>query len=67
MIVIMVKTVAEKTSMLIVSHLNHGTGYFQNILCHRAGFTLLIYDGSALLFEEKVAMTKKVVEMVNDL
>ena len=65
MIVAIVKTLAEKASIPIALHLDHGTDYFQNILCLRAGFTSLMYDGSALPFEENVAMTKKVVEMAH--
>lgn len=65
MIVSMVKVIAEKASIPIALHLDHGTDYFQNILCLRAGFTSLMYDGSALPFEKNVAMTKKVVEMAH--
>jgi len=65
MIVAMVKTIAEKASIPVALHLDHGTDYFQNILCLRAGFTSLMYDGSALPFDENVAMTKKVVEMAH--
>jgi len=64
-IVAMVKVIAEKASIPIALHLDHGTDYFQNILCLRAGFTSLMCDGSALPFEENVAMTKKVVEMAH--
>jgi len=65
MIVAMVKVIAEKSRIPIALHLDHGTDYFQNILCLRAGFTSLMYDGSALPFDENVAMTKKVVEMAH--
>ena len=65
MIVAMVRSISEKTSIPIALHLDHGTDYFQNILCLRAGFTSLMYDGSALPFDENVAMTKKVVEMAH--
>lgn len=65
MIVGMVKTMADRTSVPVVLHLDHGTDYFQNIRCLRAGFTSLMFDGSKLSFEENVAMTKKVVEMAH--
>lgn len=65
MIVSMVKTLAEKVSIPVVLHLDHGTDYYQNIRCLRAGFTSLMFDGSKLLFDENVAMTKKVVEMAH--
>ena len=65
MIVSMVKTMADKVSIPVVLHLDHGTDYYQNILCLRAGFTSLMFDGSKLPFDENVAMTKKVVEMAH--
>jgi len=65
MIVAMVKTVAEKANIPVALHLDHGTDYYQNIKCLRAGFTSLMYDGSKLPFDENVEMTKKVVEMAH--
>ena len=65
MIVSMVKSMAERVTIPVVLHLDHGTDYNQNILCLRAGFTSLMFDGSKLLFDDNVAMTKKVVEMAH--
>jgi fructose-bisphosphate aldolase class II len=65
MIVSMVKGLAERTFIPVVLHLDHGTDYFQNIRCLRAGFTSLMFDGSKLPFEENVALTKKIVEMAH--
>lgn len=65
MIVGMVKTLAEDTFIPVVLHLDHGTDYYQNIKCLRAGFTSLMFDGSSLSFEENVTLTKKVVEMAH--
>jgi fructose-bisphosphate aldolase class II len=64
-IVAMVKVMAEKVSVPVALHLDHGTDYYQNIKCLRAGFTSLMYDGSKLPFDENVEMTKKVVEMAH--
>jgi len=64
-IVAMVKVMAEKVSVPIALHLDHGTDYYQNIKCLRAGFTSLMFDGSKLPFEENVKITKKVVEMAH--
>ena len=64
-IVAMVKVMAEKGKVPIALHLDHGTDYYQNIKCLRAGFTSLMYDGSKLPFNENVDMTKKVVEMAH--
>jgi fructose-bisphosphate aldolase class II len=65
MIVTMVKVMAEKARIPVALHLDHGTDYYQNIKCLRAGFTSLMYDGSKLPFDENVEMTKKVVEMAH--
>jgi len=64
-IVAMVKVMAEKVNIPVALHLDHGTDYYQNIKCLRAGFTSLMYDGSKLSFDENVKMTKKVVEMAH--
>jgi len=64
-IVAMVKVLAEKATVPIALHLDHGTDYYQNIKCLRAGFTSLMFDGSKLTFEENVKITKKVVEMAH--
>ncbi len=64
-IVAMVKVLAEKVYIPVALHLDHGTDYYQNIKCLRAGFTSLMYDGSKLSFDENVKMTKKVVEMAH--
>jgi len=65
MIVAIVKVMAEKAKIPVALHLDHGTDYYQNIKCLRAGFTSLMYDGSNLPFDENVEMTKKVVEMAH--
>ena len=64
-IVAMVKVMAEKVKVPVALHLDHGTDYYQNIKCLRAGFTSLMYDGSKLPFDENVKITKKVVEMAH--
>ena len=64
-IVAMVKVAAEAASVPVVLHLDHGTDFFQNVRCLRAGFTSLMFDGSSLPFEENVAITKKVTEIAH--
>jgi fructose-bisphosphate aldolase class II len=64
-IVAMVRVAAEKTTVPVALHLDHGTDYLQNIKCMRAGFTSLMFDGSKLPFDENVALTKKVCEMAH--
>lgn len=43
-----VRRLAEQTSVPVVLHLDHGTGYDQVIQCIRAGFTSVMFDGSNL-------------------
>ncbi|MFH1259950.1 MAG: class II fructose-1,6-bisphosphate aldolase [Elusimicrobiota bacterium] len=64
-IVAMVRVAAEKATVPVALHLDHGTDYIQNIRCLRAGFTSLMFDGSKLPFEENVALTLKVCELAH--
>lgn len=61
----MVKVAAEEADVPVVLHLDHGTSYEQNVVCLRAGFTSLMFDGSKLPYEENVRITRKVVEMAS--
>jgi len=58
-----VRAVADRYSIPIVMHLDHATelGVIREALDN--GFTSVMYDGSALPFDENVAMTRKVVEL----
>ena len=64
-IVAMVKVSAEKATVPVVLHLDHGTDFLQNVRCLRAGFTSLMFDGSSLSFEKNAAITKKIVEIAH--
>lgn len=64
-IVAMTRVAAESVSVPVALHLDHGTDYYQNIRCLRAGFSSLMFDGSKLPFDENVEMTKKVVELAH--
>jgi fructose-bisphosphate aldolase class II len=46
----------------IAVHLDHGANYGQILTAIRAGFTSVMIDGSALPFDENVAVTAKAVE-----
>lgn len=59
----LVKIAAQQTPVPVVLHLDHGTDYAQVVRCLRAGFTSLMYDGSAKPFDENVAVTRQIVEM----
>lgn len=61
----MVKTAAALTHVPVVLHLDHGTDFEQNVLCLRAGFTSLMYDGSAKSYEQNVAETRRIVEIAH--
>jgi len=49
----------------VVLHLDHGTDFDQNVLCLRAGFTSLMYDGSKKPYEENVATTQRIAEIAH--
>lgn len=61
----MVKVAAEEADVPVVLHLDHGSSFEQNVVCLRAGFTSLMFDGSKLPYEENVRITRKVVEMAS--
>jgi len=61
----LVKIAATQASVPVVLHLDHGTSFEQNVLCLRAGFTSLMFDGSKLPYEENVAISKKVCEIAH--
>lgn len=61
----MVKIAAELASVPVILHLDHGTDFSQNVRCLRAGFSSLMFDGSALSFDENVKITQKIVEIAH--
>jgi fructose-bisphosphate aldolase class II len=65
MIAGMVKIAATLVDVPVVLHLDHGTGFEQNLQCLREGFTSLMFDGSRLPYEENVAKTAKIAEIAH--
>jgi fructose-bisphosphate aldolase class II len=61
-IVSMVRHAAEEKKVPISLHLDHGKNMDVIAACIDGGFTSVMIDGSALPFEENVAVTAKVVE-----
>lgn len=61
-IVAMTKIAAEKASVPVALHLDHGTSFEQCMQCIRQGFTSVMIDGSSLPLEENIALTNKVLE-----
>ncbi len=58
------KLAAEKSSVPIALHLDHGTSFAQVMQCARNGFSSVMIDGSKLSMEDNVALTNKVIEAV---
>ena len=57
-----VKTAAEKASVPIVMHLDHGSSFELAMQALRAGYTSIMIDGSHETLEENIAVSKAVVE-----
>jgi len=55
---------AEKATVPIALHLDHGTSFEQCMLCLRAGFSSVMIDGSKHTLEDNIALTKKVIDTV---
>ncbi len=60
-----VKASAEAASVPVVLHLDHGTSFAQNVQCLHAGFTSLMYDGSAEKLETNIEVSAKICEMAH--
>lgn len=63
--VYLVKNAAERVSIPVVLHLDHGTSFEQNIKCLIAGFTSLMFDGSKLPLEKNIEITKKITDVAH--
>ena len=57
-----IKAAAEKASVPVCFHLDHGPSELETTRSIRYGATGIMLDGSTLPFEENIALTKKVVE-----
>ena len=57
----MIKAAAAEVETPVVLHLDHGDTFDLNVRCLEEGFTSLMFDGSALPYEENVAETARVV------
>ncbi|MCF2941253.1 ketose-bisphosphate aldolase [Paenibacillus alkaliterrae] len=60
---VMIDTFAKKTTVPICIHLDHSRQYNQTIEAIQLGFQSVMFDGSALPFEENASITRKVVEV----
>lgn len=57
-----VRRAAERYGVRAALHLDHGREYVEAIRCIKRGFTSVMFDGSALNFNENIAATKEVVK-----
>lgn len=57
-----VKTAAEKASVPVVMHLDHGNSFELAMQALRAGYTSIMIDGSHDSYEENIAVSKAVVD-----
>lgn len=57
-----IKAAAEKASVPVCFHLDHGPSELETTRSIRYGATGIMLDGSTLPFEENIALTKRVVE-----
>ncbi len=61
----MAKIAAEKATVPVALHIDHGTSFEQVMQCIRAGFSSVMIDGSKLPLQENIALTKKVIEVAH--
>lgn len=62
----LVLAAVEDTGLDIALHLDHGDSFEICKQCIDDGFTSVMIDGSALPYEENIALTKKVVEYAHE-
>ena len=58
----MVKAAAERATVPVALHLDHGDGYERCMQALRTGYTSVMIDGSHVGFEENIALTKSVAD-----
>lgn len=52
--------IAKEATVPVCLHFDHGTNYKKILTAIKGGFTSVMYDGSALPYEENIANTKKI-------
>ncbi len=61
----MVRLAAQKASVPVALHLDHGTNFETLIGCIRHGWTSIMFDGSHLPLAENIAQTKEIVKIAH--
>lgn len=57
------KVAAERASVPVAIHLDHGNSFDLAMKAYRTGYTSIMIDGSHSSFEENIALTKSVVDV----
>ena len=57
-----VKAAAERASVPVAIHLDHGSSFELAMQALRTGYTSIMIDGSHSVFEENIAVSKRVVD-----
>lgn len=60
-----VRVMAEKASIPVALHLDHGTDWDIVMKCLRHGWTSVMFDGSKYAFDENIAITKQIVDIAH--
>ncbi|MBQ7559158.1 MAG: class II fructose-bisphosphate aldolase [Synergistaceae bacterium] len=58
-----IKAAAERASVPVVCHLDHGNNFEIAVSAFHTGYTSIMIDGSKLSFEENISLTKSVVKV----
>ena len=61
----MAQAVAKNKRGPFAIHLDHGHDYGMAVRCIRAGYTSVMFDGSALDLQGNIALTSKIVELAH--
>ena len=59
------RAAAEKATVPVSLHLDHGTSFEQNVECLRAGFSSIMFDGSKLPLQQNIEITKRICDMAH--
>lgn len=60
-----VRAAAERTSVPVAMHLDHGNSFELAMKAYRTGYTSIMIDGSHESFEENIALSKAVADACN--
>ena len=59
--------IAKEATVPVCLHFDHGTNYKKILTAMKGGFTSVMYDGSALPYEENIANTKEISKIAHAL